>query len=77
MARCYICDASPGNGSLFRVSETRPSVTYREDPSGKGYWICSECETQDESDEPDQTDSEEDGRDAPQVPTAVSVRTVP
>lgn len=41
--RCYICDVSPGNQSLYRISTTRPTLR----SEGPG-WICSECESQDD-----------------------------
>ena len=73
MARCYICDVSPGNESLYRISGTRPSVSYREHLHG---WICSECEVaEDFLDVADEILSEED-LNAPSVPPTLPVRRV-
>lgn len=40
MSRCYICDHSPGNQSIYRLSGTRPSISF---DTRRQAWVCSEC----------------------------------
>jgi len=46
MSRCYICDVSPGNPSIYRISKSRPSLSF---DSKRLAWVCSECAEPDTS----------------------------